>query len=74
MRDFSHLMCAGGWDAIKITEKGNSGRQPHFNSVDVKANRVVWVALLLMLELSMKTSTRLVCDLENPLKFIDAYY
>ena len=59
----------------KITGKGNSGKQPHFNSVDFKANRAVWVGgTFYLLELSMETSTRLVCDLENPLKFFDAYY
>lgn len=48
VRDFAHLMCAGAWDVIKIKEKGNVGQQSHFNSMGFKANRAVWVVILLM--------------------------
>lgn len=48
VRDFAQLMCAGGLGVIKIKGKGNGGKQPHLNSMDVKANGAVWVVFLLM--------------------------
>ena len=48
MRDFVQLMCAGAWDVIKMKGKGNAGRQPHSNSVDVEADRAVRVVFLPM--------------------------